>query len=414
MALNFKRHKLSNGLTLLVHEDHSTPLAACNIVYKVGSRDERPELTGMAHLFEHYMFCGSKHITDYDKHLQLAGGYNNAYTSQDITHYYIVLPANNLETALWLESDRMQELAFNTEQLEIQRHVVIEEFKEVCLNKPFGDAWMKLSELTYQHHPYSWTPIGKCIEHIEKITMDDMKSFFFKYYRPNNAILVIAGNVFFDECVKLVEKWFGDIPASTNLCKEYPKEPSQTASRKLIYQQNVPYSLLLKSWLMCDRLSEEFYTCDLLSDLLGDSKNSYLYQNLVVKNKIFTDISASISGTFDQGIFVITGRPMDGISIEDADKALCNFLYNFSYPSSLSHDLKRAQNKVESIILASDIKLEDRSSSLAVAEAISKAEDFEREKDLYFAVTDSKIKETALQLLQEQKSNTLYYIPENK
>ena len=414
MSLNFQRHILANGLTLLVHEDHTTPMAACNIVYKVGSRDENPDLTGIAHLFEHYMFCGSKHIADYDRPLQSVGAINNAYTSQDITHYYAVLPANNLETLLWLESDRMLELAFDAEQLEIQRNVVIEEFKEVCINRPFGDAWMKLSELTYQRHPYAWTPIGKCIEHVEKITMDDMKSFFFRYYRPNNAILVIAGNVHFDECIALAEKWFGGIPAGPSIERAYPQELPQTAARQLTWPGKVPYSLLLKSWRMCRRHHPDFYTCDLLTDLLGDGKNSYLYQNLVVKYKMFTDISASVSATFDEGMLVITGRPAEGVAIEDADAQLNKFLCDFAFPDSLEHDLQRVKNKVESILLTNEIKLEDRSTSLAVAEAIRRAEDFEDEKEHYFAVTSKQMQEMMHGLLTEEKSNTLFYVPENE
>lgn len=414
MPLHFLRHTLPNGLTLIVHEDHTTPMAACNIVYKVGSRDENPDLTGMAHLFEHYMFCGSKHIADYDRHLQNVGAVNNAYTSQDITHYYVILPANNLETVLWLESDRMLELAFDAEQLEIQRNVVIEEFKEVCINRPFGDAWMKLSELSYQRHPYAWTPIGKCIEHVEKITMEEMKSFFFRFYRPNNAVLVIAGNVYFDECVALAEKWFGDIPAGPSVAHTYPQEYPQTAARQLTWQGKVPYGLLMKSWLMCRRHHPEFYTCDLLTDLLGDGKNSYLYQNLVVKNKVFTDISAVVSATFDEGMLVITGRPAEGVAIGEADEQLNKLLYNFIFPDSFEHDLQRAKNKVESILLTNEIKLEDRSTSLAVAEAISRAEDFEDEKEHYFAVTANQIQEMTHNLLTEAKSNTLFYVPEKE
>ncbi|HNW67750.1 MAG TPA: pitrilysin family protein, partial [Bacteroidales bacterium] len=250
MSVPFQRHVLSNGLRLIVHEDHTTPLASCNVVYNVGSRDEHPNHTGLAHLFEHYMFCGSRNIGNYDNPLQKIGAINNAYTSQDLTHYYIVLPANNIETALWLESDRMLELAFNQKELDIQKSVVIEEFKETSLNRPFGDLWCLFNDFVYENYPYKWLPIGKEISHIQNVTMDMMKDFFYKYYRPNNAVLVVSGNVYFTEVLQLVEKWFGPIPQGSSPTKNFPVDEPQVTAKVLEVKRKVPYDMLMKGWKM--------------------------------------------------------------------------------------------------------------------------------------------------------------------
>ena len=464
MSLQFKRHILTNGLRLIVHEDHSTPLASCNVVYNVGSRDENPDLTGMAHLFEHFMFTGSKNIPDYDAQLQSVGAINNAYTTQDITHYYITLPAVNIEHALWLESDRMMELAFQQEKLDIQKHVVIEEFKENFLNRPYGDIWMLYNQFYFQKHPYQWLPIGKEISHIEKVSMEDMKAFFYRYYRPNNAVLTISGDVKFEEIVPLVEKWFGAIPAGPissveTQCiaslqdtrtgthngapiyhksssvetrhgmslqdtrekqntqgkgglsqrKTYPQEDPPTQHRLFEVQRNVPADMLFKGWPTCGRLETDFYAYDMLSDLFGSGQSSYLYKKFVMEEAIFTDISAYITGTLDPGIFIIGGRPAEGVSIEEADQKLNDFLYQLPENCISSHDLQKVKNRVESIILQNDIKIEDRSSSLAVAECFSCAEDFNDETNRYFAVTEEQINTLCHNMFRRKQEATMYY-----
>ena len=409
MTINFVRHTLKNGLRLIVHPDKTTPLASCNIVYNVGARDENPRQTGMAHLFEHFMFCGSKNIANYDTHLQKIGAINNAYTSQDITHYYIILPANNLETALWLESDRMLELAFDEEQLQIQKQVVIEEFKENFLNRPFGNLWKNFSSLIYKKHPYQWLPIGREIPHIENVMMDDMKEFYYRFYRPNNAVIVISGNVDEENVIDLVEKWFGDIPSGKPLIKNYPQEEIQLKPRFLEVKEEVPYDLLMKGWLMCDRMNPQFYGYDLLSDLFGSGRSSYLYKKFVVEEQLFTNISCHISATFDLGYFVILGTPVEGLSLEDADEKLSNYLYNYQYDNSLHHDLQKVKNRVETILLNNEIKIEDRSSTLAVCETLSRIEDFENEKQNYFDVTENQIKQLTSALFEKERANTLYY-----
>ena len=409
MSLPFKRHILSNGLRLIVHEDHSTPLASCNVVYNVGSRDENPDLTGMAHLFEHFMFTGSKNIPDYDAQLQSVGAINNAYTTQDITHYYITLPAVNIEHALWLESDRMLELAFQQEKLDIQKHVVIEEFKENFLNRPYGDMWLLYNQFYFQKHPYQWLPIGKEISHIEKVNMEDMKIFFYRYYRPNNAVLTISGDVRFEQIVPLVEKWFGPIPTGQAIIKQYPQEDPQREKRFVEYRRNVPADMLFKGWPTCGRLTRDFYAYDMLSDLFGSGQSSYLYKKFVIEDALFTDISAYITGTLDPGIFIIGGRPAEGVSIEEADKRLSDYLYQLPQNCINAHDLQKVKNRVESIILQNDIKIEDRSSSLAVAECFSCAEDFNDETNRYFAVSEEQINSLYSKMFHQEQETTMYY-----
>ena len=409
MPLQFQRHILSNGLRLIVHEDPSTPLASCNVVYRVGSRDENPDMTGMAHLFEHFMFTGSKNIADFDAQLQSVGAINNAYTTQDITHYYITLPAVNIEHALWLESDRMMELAFQQEKLDIQKHVVIEEFKENFLNRPYGDMWLLYNQFYFQKHPYQWLPIGKEISHIEKVSMEDMKNFFYRFYRPNNAVLTISGNVHFEEIVPLVEKWFGPIPASPALERKFPQEELPTQHRLFEVKRNVPADMLFKGWPTCGRLDADFYAYDMLSDLFGSGQSSYLYKKFVMDEAVFTDISAYITGTLDPGVFIIGGRPAEGVSIEEADQKLNDFLYKLPENSVNSHDLQKVKNRVESLILQNDIKIEDRSSSLAVAECFSCAEDFNDETQRYFAVTEEQINTLCNKMFRQEQEATMYY-----
>lgn len=409
MPIPFTKYKLKNGLILIIHQDQTTPLVACNIVYNVGSRDENPGQTGMAHLFEHYMFSGSVHIDRFDAELQRIGAVNNAYTSQDITHYYAILPANALETFLWLESDRMLSLAFHQEQLDIQKNVVIEEFKETSLNRPFGKLWHHFYHLVYEKYPYRWLPIGEKIEHIESVTMDDAKRFFYHFYRPNNAVMVISGNVIPEQVIEQVEKWFGNIPAGEPVEKNYPKEDVQKKSRFQLIEEDVPYELLVKGWLMCDRLNPDFYVYDLLSDLFGNGHSSYLYRKFVTEEQIFTSLSDHISAVSGPGTFVILGTPAEGVSLEEADRKLSDYLYNFTFDHQLSHNLQKVKNRVETILLNNEIKIEDRSSMLAVSETISCAEDYEEEKEKYFAVTDEMIRNVKENLFNEDRSNTIYF-----
>jgi len=409
MAIPFKRHTFSNGLRLVVHEENSTPLASCFICYFVGSRDENPNQTGLAHLLEHYMFCGSKNIPDYDVPIDKIGGQNNAYTTDDVTCYYITLPANNIETALWLESDRMLELAFRKKELEVQKNVVIEEFKEHFLNKPFGDMWMLFNEAVFDKHPYRWLPIGKEVSHIETVSMDIIKKFYQQYYTPQNAVIAIAGNVHFEEIVRLVEKWFGNISKKGRMDRNIPQEPVQKVPKKIDVARKVPYDMLLKGWKMCGRLAPDFYAFDLLSDMLGTGKSSFLYQELVENKHFFTDISASITATYDPGIVIISGRPAEGVSLQKANDELDKYLYSFLKNAKISPALQKVKNNVESILLRNEIKIEDRAATLALSETFHSVERFQEDRERYFEVSEAQIADIFKMVMDSKNETTLFY-----
>lgn len=408
MGIPFSRTILQNGLHVIVHEDHTTPLAACTLVYRVGARDEDAEHTGLAHLCEHLMFTGSQNAPDFDVVLQKAGGINNAYTSQDLTNYYIVLPAQNIETALWLESDRLASLNLSENSINIQKHVVIEEFKETSLNVPYGDLLMQLYALSYKKHPYQWLPIGKCVEQIETVSNQTVRDFFKRFYCPANAILVVAGNVKPQEVYYMAEKWFGDIPPGERNKHSYPEEPAKESDTLLELAKDVPSDMLYKSWPMCERTDRDYYTYDLFSDILGTGKSSYLYKKFVIEERLFADISASVSGTAGKGLFLIGGRPASGVSIEQADEAVYNYLKNLSF-NNLEYNLKKVQNNAESIVLERNLKVEDRANTLATGEFYSCAEDFADETAHYMDVTTDDILSISEILFKNSHCNTLYY-----
>ncbi len=363
--IQFERFTLANGLRVIVHQDESTPMAVMNIMYDVGARDEDPERTGFAHLFEHLMFGGSVNIPNYDEPLQMAGGENNAYTTNDLTNYYLQVPAENLETAFWLESDRMLSLAFGEKSLEVQRKVVVEEFKEHYLNKPYGDAWHKMRELAYRQHPYRWMTIGKELSHIENASLDDVKKFFFKYYRPVNAIMVLAGNIKVDKVKELAEKWFGDIPSGEKYNRVLPQEPPQAEARSLELKADVPLDAIYKCWHMSSRLEKRYYTTDLLSEILGGGGSSRLYQSLVKEKQLFSNIECHHSGSTDAGLLAIEGKLVKGIKLEDAEKGLEEVLQGLKAEPVMEIELQKVKNKTESMIAFEDMSVMNRASSLA-------------------------------------------------
>ncbi|MCI0921352.1 M16 family metallopeptidase [Sphingobacterium rhinopitheci] len=407
--INFKRFKLDNGLTVLVHEDHNTAMAVVNILYKVGARDESPDQTGFAHLFEHLMFGGSVNIPSYDAPLQLVGGENNAFTSNDITNYYLTLPANNLETAFWLESDRMLSLAFSEKSLDVQRQVVIEEFKQRYLNQPYGDVWLKLRPLAYKEHPYRWATIGKEISHIEEAQMDDVKRFFTKYYSPNNAVMVVAGDVDFEEVKRLSEKWFGDIASGEEIVRNLSVEPKQTESRREIAEADVPVDSIYIAFHGPDRLSKEYQTMDLLSDILSRGSSSRLYRALVKNEPIFSEINAYLMGSIDPNLFVVEGKPSNGVSLEKAEAAIWEQLERIKAEFVEEEELQKVKNKIESTLLFSELSILDKAMNLAYYEALSSAEDYNKEVAKYDEVDAKQIKEVANMLFVKENSSTLLY-----
>lgn len=411
--IRFERFVLANGLKVIVHLDNSTPMAVVNIMYDVGARDEDPNKTGFAHLFEHLMFGGSLHIPSYDGPLQMAGGENNAYTSNDVTNYYIQLPAENLETAFWLESDRMLSLAFGEKSLEVQRKVVSEEFKEHYLNKPYGDVWHKMRDLAYKIHPYRWMTIGKDLSHIENATLEDVKRFFFKHYRPQNAILVVAGNITVEKVKELAEKWFGDIPAGEKYTRDLPQEPAQTEARKMEVRADVPLDAFYKCWHIYPRKDKRYYIADLITEILSGGGSSRLFHSLVKEKKLFSAIECYHSGSLDAGTLVIEGKLVKGVKMEDAEKAVENELERMRTEKVTATELQKVKNKVESLIAFEDMSLTNRANSLAFYELLGDADLMNHELEKYNVVTAEDILRESRNIFRPENSNTLYYHSKN-
>lgn len=411
--IQFEKFTLANGLRVIVHQDLSTPMAIMNIMYDVGARDEDPSRTGFAHLFEHLMFGGSVNIPSYDEPLQMAGGENNAYTTNDLTNYYIQLPAENLETAFWLESDRMLSLAFGEKSLETQRKVVCEEFKEHYLTKPYGDVWHKMRELAYTKHPYRWMTIGKELSHIENAQLEDVKAFFFKHYRPVNAVLVVAGNVTVEKVKALTEKWFGDIPSGERYNRNLPQEPVQTEARRLEIKANVPLDAFYKCWHMPGRLDRRYYVIDLLTDILSGGGSSRLYQSLVKEKKLFSNIECHHFGSTDAGLVVVEGKLVKGVKIEEAEKAVEAELDKMKNELVSEAELQKVKNKTESMIAFEDMSVMNRANSLAYYEILGDAAWMNYELPKYATVTTEDILQESRAVFRAENSNTIHYLSNN-
>lgn len=411
--IQFEKFTLANGLRVIVHQDLSTPMAVMNIMYDVGARDENPAQTGFAHLFEHLMFGGSVNIPNYDEPLQMAGGENNAYTTNDLTNYYIQLPAENLETAFWLESDRMLSLAFGDKSLETQRKVVCEEFKEHYLTKPYGDVWHKMRELAYTTHPYRWMTIGKELSHIENAQLEDVKNFFFKHYRPVNAVLVVAGNVTTEKVKALAEKWFGDIPSGEKYNRNLPQEPAQTTERKLEVKANVPLDALYKCWHMGARLDKSYHITDLLTDILSGGGSSRLYQSLVKEQQLFSNIECHHFGSTDNGLVVVEGKLVKGVKMEEAEQAVAKELEKMKSERVPEAELQKVKNKTESMIAFEDMSVMSRANSLAYYEILGDAAWMNTELEKYAAVTAEDILQESQHIFRDSNCSTIHYLSNN-
>lgn len=393
--LKINRHILANGMRLVHSQDDSTQMVALDILYNVGARDEHPEHTGFAHLFEHLMFGGSVNIPDYDAPLQLAGGENNAWTNNDITNYYLTVPRQNVEIGFWLESDRMLSLDFNERSLEVQRGVVMEELKQRCLNQPYGDVGHLLRPLAYKEHPYQWPTIGKELSHIANATLDEVKDFFFRFYAPNNAVLAVTGNISFEEAVALTEKWFGTIPRRDVPVRRLPQEPVQTEERRLTVERNVPLDALFMAFHMCERAHPDYYAFDILSDILSNGRSSRLNQHLVQEKQLFSSIDASISGSIDAGLFHISGKPSAGVSLEEAEAAVREELKILQNEAIAAQELEKVKNKFESTQIFGNINYLNVATNLAWFELNGAAEDMEKEVERYRAVTAGQLQTVA-------------------
>ncbi len=407
--LQINKHTLANGLKLVHNRDASTQMVALNVLYQVGARDEHPDHTGFAHLFEHLMFGGSQNIPDYDTPLQLAGGENNAWTNNDITNYYLTVPKQNVEVGFWLESDRMLCLDFSSKSLEVQRGVVMEEFKQRCLNRPYGDTGHLLRPLVYKEHPYQWPTIGKELNHIAQATLQEVEDFFFSFYAPNNAILAVTGNITFEEAVRLAEKWFGPIPRRELKKRNLPAEPQQTEERRLTVERNVPIESLYMAFRMCDRMHPDYYAYDILSDILSNGRSSRLIQHLVHDRQIFSSIDAHISGSIDAGLFHITGKSANGVSLEDAEKAVWEELQIISNELIDEEELEKVKNKFESTQIFGNLNYLNVATNLAWFEMLSRAEDMDKEVENYRAVTSQQLMDVARKAFTRTNYSVLIY-----
>ncbi len=412
--VKFNRFTLANGLRVLVHEDNTTPMAVLNILYDVGARDENPEQTGFAHLFEHLMFGGSVNIPNYDEPLQRVGGENNAFTSNDITNYYITLPAENLETAFWLESDRMLNLAFNQKSLEVQRNVVMEEFKQRYLNQPYGDVWLKMRPLVYKKHPYRWSTIGEKLEHIEHAQIGDVKAFFEKHYNPKNAIMVVGGHIKTDDIGLMAEKWFGSIPAGDKYYRNLTQEPEQVDERRKIVYGNVPLNSVYIVFQADRRMDTSYYATELIADILSRGNSSRLHRNLIKEQQLFSEIGAYSSGSIDKAMFVIEGKPDKGVSIEQAEAAIWQQLEQLKNTIIPADELIKVKNKTESTLVFSEMSLLEKAMNLAYFELLGDAELINQEPDKYLQVTAEQIQQQAKKLFRKENSSTMIYLAQDR
>ena len=408
--VDFNRFTLANGLRVLVHEDNTTPMAVLNILYDVGARDEEVGRTGFAHLFEHLMFGGSINIPSYDEPLQRVGGENNAFTSNDITNYYITLPSVNLETAFWLESDRMLNLAFSEKSLETQRNVVCEEFKQRYLNQPYGDVWLKLRPLAYKKHPYQWATIGQDLKQIEEAKMEDVKAFFKKHYNPQNAIMVVGGNVTTEEVKLLAEKWFEPIPSGEKYNRNLPQEDVQTEARQETVFAAVPLNAFYLAFKMPDRADSEYQCYDLMADILSQGQSSRLYNSLLKEKQLFSDVHAYITSSIDEGLFIVEGKLVEGVTVEAAEQAVWEELFQLTQEEVTEDELTKVKNKSESIMVFAEMSLLDKAMNLAYYELLGDASTLNTEIEKYLAVTPQRILNVAKETFQKQKSSTLYYL----
>jgi predicted Zn-dependent peptidase len=405
----YEKFTLENGLRVIVHRDTSTPIVAMNILYDVGARDENPERTGFAHLFEHLMFGGSVNIPKYDEPLEAVGGQNNAFTSNDVTNYYLTLPKQNLETAFWLESDRMFGLAFSEKSLEVQRNVVSEEFRQTHLNQPYGDVWLLLRPVAYQVHPYRWPTIGKEISHITNAKMEDVRAFYDKFYNPDNAVMVVAGNVTTDEVRQLSEKWFSPIANKGKHVRNLPQEPPQLEARRIEVKRQVPSDAIYKVWHMGSRLDASYHTTDLISDVLSKGDSSRFYQHLIKDKKLFSELDAFIMGSFDNGLFVVSGNPAKGVSLQSAEAAIDEQMHALVQQPPSAAELQKVKNRMEATLVFSRINVLDKAMNLAFAELLGDANLINLEAEKYQAVTTEMFRETASTIFRNENSTTLYY-----
>lgn len=405
--ITYSEHTLGNGLKVLAHRDGLSGLAAVNILYRVGARNEDPSHTGFAHLFEHLMFRGTKLIPDFDLPVQTACGENNAFTTNDYTDYYITLPKDNIETALWLESDRMTGLDITRAALEAEKGVVVEEFNQRYLNQPYGEQWLLLRELVYKVHPYRWPTIGLSPDHIRKATLSDVKAFYRRYYTPSNAILSVAADIEPERVFEMAEKWFGDIAQQPAPDDVFPPEPAQTEARRLEIGRPVPATQITVAFVMGDRMSRDYYLCDIVTDILAGGSSSRLYQRLVKERKIFSSVNSYITGDMDPGMFVVTGQILPGVSLEEAEAAIWAELDNLKHEPAGKYELEKVKNKFEASTLFGELNVMNKALNLSFYAMLGDMELLNGEVAIYRSITAEEIMSMAERVLRPERSSTL-------
>lgn len=403
------RFTLPNGLRVVHEQDSATAMVALDVLYNVGARDEHPDHTGMAHLFEHLMFGGSVNIADFDGAIEQAGGRNNAWTNQDYTNFYDIVPAQNAETAFWLESDRMLSLAFSDKALEVQRNVVMEEFKQVCLNQPYGDLGHHMSALAYKVHPYRTPVIGKELGHIESVTQEQVREFFRTHYAPNNAVLAVTGNITLDETRRLAEKWFGPIPRRMVAPRRYAPEPEQTEARRRVVTGNVPQTLVVISYPMPSCADPDYPVCDIITDLLAAGRTSRYYRRLVMESGLFSSADASITGSEEPGQLLLQGMLRDGVSVNEACDALVDVARSLIVNPPDDHELQSALNRFETQQVMGNISYVNLASTLALDEMRNTTQ--AKTLACYMGITREDIVRVASSIFRKERSSTLIYCP---
>jgi predicted Zn-dependent peptidase len=410
----FEKYVLENGLTVILHDDQSTPLVAVNVLYKVGSKNETPDKTGFAHLFEHLMFGGSLNVPDFDTPIQVAGGDNNAFTNSDLTNFYNVMPSENLETALWLESDRMKSLIFSQESLDVQKKVVVEEFKETSINKPYGDLWHELSALVYKNHPYRWPTIGLTPQHIEDANLDDVKLFFENHYNPSNAILVVAGKLDVENTKTQIEKWFAEIPGNPKPNTGIIQEPQQNEYRQKTVYRPVPSNAIYLGFPMGDRLHKDFALCDVLSEVLCGGRSSRFYQNLIKNSEMFSNVDAYISGTMDPGLFIIEAKLLDGADIEKAKALIWKEIDHLMDTLVDAEELQKVKNGLISSIVFSEVSIINKAINLAYYEMLKDADMINNQEEDYLDITPEDLQSVAKRIFLKSNCNEILYLKESE
>lgn len=400
---------MDNGLRVVHSQDAATRMVAVNVLYDVGSRDEHPDHTGFAHLFEHLMFGGTAHIPDFDIPMQRSGGEGNAFTNNDVTNFYSTLPAHHIETAFWMESDRMMSLDLSPRSLEVQRSVVMEEYKQRVLNLPYGDVTHLLLPLAYQAHPYRWPVIGRELSHIANATLDEVKAFYSRFYNPGRAILAVTGNVEWDEVISLAEKWFGEIPAGPAYQRNMPKEPKQTVQRRLEVNRPVTQDALYMSFHSPGCMHPDLYVCDVLSDILSNGDSSRLRQRLVHEQKVFSAIDAPLTGTRDAGLLDIKGKLASGVTLPQAEEAVWKELRLLMTQAVDEYELQKVKNKYESVQTFGRINYQRLAFRLAWFELNGKAELIDEELEKYQSVSQDQLLTVAGELFREDNASVLYY-----